>query len=75
MSLCRVGKFDDSLSYLLQAVVVDQKDKEARKEMARALGSEGGIKRLKATVVPSPSAAAAYAFLGTIAKDGGAIGK
>lgn len=67
------GKIPEALRAMLKAVTIDQKNKRARKTLTEILVKDDGFAELLEQLAPSPKSAAAYAFIGTIAKEHSAI--
>lgn len=68
------GKRSEALSMALRVLVSRSSDRRVKKHLAAFLKDSEGVQRLQQVVPPeSESSAAAYAFIGTILKDFGAI--
>ncbi|TYZ62063.1 hypothetical protein PybrP1_010063 [[Pythium] brassicae (nom. inval.)] len=69
------GKRSDALHMVLRVLVGRPDDKAVRQHLAAFVGGSGGMELLVQAVPPDggPSSAAAYAFIGTILKDCGAL--
>jgi tetratricopeptide (TPR) repeat protein len=63
------SKWPDCIRSLLKAIVVDQNHPIVRKNLIAALESPTGVQEVRFQVPPKPESAAAYAFLGIIARD------
>lgn len=66
----KMGKYNEELSLLMRAIVLDSKDKDVRRALAKALSSERSLERLE-ELLGSAATSSAVAFLATIAKDHG----
>ena len=66
-------KVGEGLKGLLKSIVLDQHNKKTKEMLVKVLVTENGFKELISQIPPSVSSAAAYAFIGTIAKDYSAI--
>ena len=69
----RMGKNEDAVSILLRVIVLDQSCEEAKKLLAKEVKTADGIDNIRVNLPASPETAPAYAFLGTVTRDAGAI--
>jgi tetratricopeptide (TPR) repeat protein len=69
----KYDKIEESMRALLNAIVLDQKNKKTRAVLSKLLQTEKGYQQLTLQLPPNEQAAVAYAFIAIIAKESGAI--